>query len=222
MSTVPTESHATDSHQAHEASVMARLVDRSRRNFLLKLSLAMNGIVGAALAVPILGYLLGPHEEGSAQGRLDRPRLPRPISRGRNPPGHLPQSHHHPLGWPDRRGLLLGPPHRRRKVPGLRHQLRPPGLPRALVRRVQALHVPLPRRAPTTRMARAPRVRPNAASSNTSTRSSITRCRSTSMDCPRSPPRPACAIPWSRFKARPAARAGDADARAKRYRRWNL
>ena len=32
----------------------------SRRVFLFKLSLALNGVVGAILAVPILGYLLGP------------------------------------------------------------------------------------------------------------------------------------------------------------------
>jgi Rieske Fe-S protein len=32
----------------------------SRRSFLFKLSLALNGAVGAVLAVPILGYLLGP------------------------------------------------------------------------------------------------------------------------------------------------------------------
>ncbi len=34
--------------------------DRSRRAFLFKLSLLLNGAVGAVLAVPILGYLLGP------------------------------------------------------------------------------------------------------------------------------------------------------------------
>jgi len=32
----------------------------SRRTFLFKLSLALNGAVGAVLAVPIVGYLLGP------------------------------------------------------------------------------------------------------------------------------------------------------------------
>src|SRR6202035_1563023 len=54
-----TETHATETH-AQQESTMKRLVDRSRRNFLLKVSVAMNGIVGAALAVPILGYLFGP------------------------------------------------------------------------------------------------------------------------------------------------------------------
>ncbi|HEY6490265.1 MAG: Rieske 2Fe-2S domain-containing protein [Terracidiphilus sp.] len=33
---------------------------RSRRAFLFKLSLVLNGAVGAVLAVPIVGYLLGP------------------------------------------------------------------------------------------------------------------------------------------------------------------
>lgn len=35
-------------------------IDRSRRSFLFKISLALNGVVGAVLAVPILGYLFGP------------------------------------------------------------------------------------------------------------------------------------------------------------------
>jgi menaquinol-cytochrome c reductase iron-sulfur subunit len=35
-------------------------VDRSRRAFLFKVSLFLNGIVGTILAVPILGYLFGP------------------------------------------------------------------------------------------------------------------------------------------------------------------
>lgn len=35
-------------------------VSKSRRAFLFKLSLALNGVVGAVLAVPVLGYLLGP------------------------------------------------------------------------------------------------------------------------------------------------------------------
>lgn len=35
-------------------------VPKSRRSFLFKLSLVLNGAVGAVLAVPVLGYLLGP------------------------------------------------------------------------------------------------------------------------------------------------------------------
>jgi Rieske Fe-S protein len=42
----------------------------SRRSFLFKLSLALNGVVGAALAVPIVGYLLGPTMKKSAGGDL--------------------------------------------------------------------------------------------------------------------------------------------------------
>jgi menaquinol-cytochrome c reductase iron-sulfur subunit len=34
--------------------------DRSRRAFLFKLALYLNGAIGAVLAVPILGYILGP------------------------------------------------------------------------------------------------------------------------------------------------------------------
>jgi Rieske Fe-S protein len=35
-------------------------IDRSRRSFLFKVSLALNGVVGTILAVPILGFLFGP------------------------------------------------------------------------------------------------------------------------------------------------------------------
>lgn len=43
-----------------EANANARSAGHSRRVFLFKLSLLLNGAVGAILAVPILGYLLGP------------------------------------------------------------------------------------------------------------------------------------------------------------------
>jgi menaquinol-cytochrome c reductase iron-sulfur subunit len=38
----------------------AKAAAHSRRTFLFKLSVLLNGAVGAALAVPIIGYLLGP------------------------------------------------------------------------------------------------------------------------------------------------------------------
>jgi len=63
-----TETHGTETQAPNQGTTMARLVDRSRRNFLLKLSLAMNGIVGAALAVPILGYLFGPMKRDLPSG----------------------------------------------------------------------------------------------------------------------------------------------------------
>ena len=63
-----TETHGTDTQVSNRETTMARLVDRSRRNFLLKLSLALNGIVGAALAVPILGYLFGPMKKDLPKG----------------------------------------------------------------------------------------------------------------------------------------------------------
>jgi Rieske Fe-S protein len=63
----PTETQASETQVANGA-LMQRLVDRSRRNFLFKLSLALNGIVGAALAVPILGYLFGPVKKDLPSG----------------------------------------------------------------------------------------------------------------------------------------------------------
>jgi len=52
----------TTSDQAtkKEPAANAKDAGHSRRVFLFKLSLLLNGAVGAVLAVPILGYLLGP------------------------------------------------------------------------------------------------------------------------------------------------------------------
>ncbi len=47
----------------------AKAAAHSRRSFLFKLSLMLNGAVGAVLAVPLVGYLLGPAtRKGSAVG----------------------------------------------------------------------------------------------------------------------------------------------------------
>src|ERR1700723_3797350 len=43
-----------------EAEAKLKSAGQSRRVFLFKLSLLLNGAVGAILAVPIIGYLLGP------------------------------------------------------------------------------------------------------------------------------------------------------------------
>ncbi|MGB6973928.1 MAG: Rieske 2Fe-2S domain-containing protein [Terracidiphilus sp.] len=48
------------SPQPEETSASAQPDLHSRRAFLFKLSLLLNGAVGAALAVPILGYILSP------------------------------------------------------------------------------------------------------------------------------------------------------------------
>ena len=42
-----------------------RAAKHSRRTFLFKLSLLLNGAVGAVLAVPVIGYLLGPAKKAS-------------------------------------------------------------------------------------------------------------------------------------------------------------
>jgi menaquinol-cytochrome c reductase iron-sulfur subunit len=63
-----------------DGELMAKLVNRSRRTFLFKVSVLLNGLVGAVLAVPIVGYLIGPmrrdkvEEEGAwiGLGPLDQ------------------------------------------------------------------------------------------------------------------------------------------------------
>ena len=49
-----------DQAAATELATNAKSAGHTRRVFLFKLSLLLNGAVGAILAVPIIGYLLGP------------------------------------------------------------------------------------------------------------------------------------------------------------------
>jgi menaquinol-cytochrome c reductase iron-sulfur subunit len=57
----PSEPHSpSEQATATEPSADQKSADHSRRAFLFKLSLLLNGAVGAVLAVPIVGYLLGP------------------------------------------------------------------------------------------------------------------------------------------------------------------
>lgn len=74
---------------------MSDPVQHSRRKFLMKLALLANGVVGAVLAVPVLGYLLGPvFKRGSSYdywiplGRLDQfPEGQTRLAQYRNPDG---------------------------------------------------------------------------------------------------------------------------------------
>jgi len=52
--------HPPEASTAAQPAPNPSAADHSRRVFLFKLSLALNGVVGSILAVPILGYILGP------------------------------------------------------------------------------------------------------------------------------------------------------------------
>jgi menaquinol-cytochrome c reductase iron-sulfur subunit len=56
----PIEQHPQNEQSVDSESQSVRSATHSRRAFLFKLSLLLNGAVGAVLAVPIIGYLLGP------------------------------------------------------------------------------------------------------------------------------------------------------------------
>jgi len=56
----PIEQNTQQAQPERSESESVRSAKHSRRTFLFKLSLLINGAVGAVLAVPILGYLLGP------------------------------------------------------------------------------------------------------------------------------------------------------------------
>src|SRR5258708_33546255 len=54
------EKNSQDAQPVRSEPESVRIAKRSRRAFLFKLSLLVNGAVGAVMAVPIIGYLLGP------------------------------------------------------------------------------------------------------------------------------------------------------------------
>src|ERR1700728_4575537 len=56
----PTEQISQEEQPVRSEPESVRAAKHSRRAFLFKLSLLLNGAVGAVLAVPIIGYLLGP------------------------------------------------------------------------------------------------------------------------------------------------------------------
>jgi menaquinol-cytochrome c reductase iron-sulfur subunit len=56
----PVEQNTQDAQPVRGEPESVRSAKHSRRAFLFKLSLLVNGAVGAVLAVPVIGYLLGP------------------------------------------------------------------------------------------------------------------------------------------------------------------
>ena len=122
-----------------------RSAKHSRRAFLFKLSLLVNGAVGAVLTVPIVGYLLGPAlKKGSSYnswvtlGPLsDFPEGETRLVNYRNPVTTL---------WDGQTGDIpcWVPTGFRHDVPGVCNQLCASGLSGALVCAGQALPVPVP------------------------------------------------------------------------------
>ena len=118
------------------------VADRSRRAFLFKLSLHLNAAVGAVLAVPILGYLLGPafkrdkdYKSWVALGPItDFPDGETRLADFRNPVTTFDDG--------ETANVACWVRHiSRPTVPGLRHQLRASRLPRPLVRRNRKLFI---------------------------------------------------------------------------------
>src|SRR5262249_17784778 len=78
--------------------------------------------------------------------RLELARPAEPVPRRRDADGRVPQSRGQSLRRQDRGHPLLGAPRRRAEVPGVRDQLRPPRLSGPLVRAIEPLPLPVPRR----------------------------------------------------------------------------
>src|SRR3984893_13717012 len=64
MDTIEQNTHDAETVRSEPESV--RSAKHSRRAFLFKVSLLVNGAVGAVMGVPIIGYLLGPAEKKSS------------------------------------------------------------------------------------------------------------------------------------------------------------
>ena len=85
-------------------------------------------------------------EERRRGGQMGCARRGRFLSDWRDAAGRVHESHHQPQRWRYREDGRMGSSRRRWKLSGIRHQLRASGLPGALVRAIQALPLPLPRR----------------------------------------------------------------------------
>src|SRR6202022_2917166 len=64
----PNEPNTQNEQAVQTEAERVRSTGHSRRAFLFKLSLLANGAVGAVLAVPIIGYLLGPSIKKDSSG----------------------------------------------------------------------------------------------------------------------------------------------------------
>ena len=146
--------------------------DVSRRQFFVKLGVVFNGLAAAVLAVPVVGYLLAPimRARGRTLSQVDRLRRTGRISRGPDAPGEVQEPYWQIRGTARRMTFPAGSAMWRASVPGLRDQLRSPGLPGALVPAIGVVHVSLPRRRLLCgRFARF-RPPPSAGCSNTATK----------------------------------------------------
>ncbi len=63
----PNEPNVQEEEVVVDEATRIRRAGHTRRAFLFKLSLALNGIVGAVMAVPIVGYILGSATKSAAE-----------------------------------------------------------------------------------------------------------------------------------------------------------
>ncbi len=120
----------------------------SRRQFFVKLGVALNGLAAVALATPIVGYLLGPlfrakdggYQKWISLGELDEfPEGQTRLAKYKNPISNPWDGETDNIPCWVRR--LAGRP-----VPGVRNQLRASRMSGTLVPAVGIVHVSLPRR----------------------------------------------------------------------------
>ena len=116
----------------------------SRRDFLLKLGIGLNVVAGAMISIPLIGYVMSSFVKRlplkwTSLGPLDK------FPEGKTRLATYENPFHRP--WDGEAAVIPCWVRRMewRDVSSLRHQLHASGLSSALVRRVQAFHVSVPR-----------------------------------------------------------------------------
>ena len=132
---------------------MSKETTLSRRGLFMKMGILFNGLVATALAVPIVRFLFASVTRGRANAYLSWVPL---GSVNEFPEGETRlATFRNPLVTPDRRQDcghgMLGAAHRGRSIPGIRYQLRAPGLSGPMVSAIRSVHVPVPRRSVLSR-----------------------------------------------------------------------
>ena len=118
----------------------------SRRTFLMNVGIALNAIVGVAIATPVVVYLLGPVLRRKEYRALDFAWRCDGVSAGRDEAGDVSQSVPRSVGWRDGQCAGVCAVHGSGQVHGVCDQLRASRMSGALVFGVATVYVSVPRR----------------------------------------------------------------------------
>ena len=116
----------------------------SRRWLLLKVGALFNAVVGVAVTVPVVKYLLSPVKPDDEYKSWIVARTYRYVSCRRDSLDEVYKSSEPRMGWRNGSRRMLGTPNLRKGVSGVCNQLCAPGMSGSLVPSIAVVHVPLP------------------------------------------------------------------------------